>query len=111
MLGTLAINAPAGEVHKGIYREVAVMSGFFGDVAIRGYDSVAYFTDGKALPGSDAITYKWIGATWPFASDACRRPHHGLALQVGRDERCPELVPANNEPRTFFLTEPPTLRP
>jgi hypothetical protein len=69
-LGALAINAAAGEVKKGIYGDVAVMSGFSGDVAIRGYDPVAYFTDGKAVQGSEAYSYKWLGATWWFANDA-----------------------------------------
>lgn len=39
-------------------------------VAIRGYDTVAYFTDGKPTPGSDAYTSEWQGATWKFASQA-----------------------------------------
>jgi YHS domain-containing protein len=72
LLGVLAINAVAGEVKKGVYGEVAVMSGFSGDVAIRGYDPVAYFTDGKAVQGSEAYSYKWLGATWWFANDAHR---------------------------------------
>ena len=73
MLGALVVNSDADEVKKGIYGEVAVMSGFSGDVAIRGYDPVAYFTDGKAVQGSEAYSYKWLGATWRFASDAHRR--------------------------------------
>lgn len=41
-------------------------------VAIVGTDPVAYFTDGKAVPGSDAFTTTWQGATWKFASAAHR---------------------------------------
>lgn len=37
-------------------------------IAIQGYDPVAYFTDGKAVKGSDAFPYQWLGATWHFAS-------------------------------------------
>jgi YHS domain-containing protein len=37
-------------------------------VAIRGTDTVAYFTKGKAVAGSDAFTTEWQGATWKFAS-------------------------------------------
>ena len=33
---------------------------------------MAYFTDGKAVQGSEAYSYKWLGATWWFASDAHR---------------------------------------
>ena len=91
MLGALAIDAVAGEANKDVYGEVAIMSGFSGDVAIRGYDPVAYFTDGKAVQGSEAYSYKWLGATWRFASDAHRRlfaaspisyaPQYGGALR------------------------------
>jgi YHS domain-containing protein len=37
-------------------------------IAIRGYDTVAYFTDAKAVKGSDEFSYTWLGATWYFAS-------------------------------------------
>ena len=37
-------------------------------VAIRGTDTVAYFTEGKAIAGSDAFTTEWQGATWKFSS-------------------------------------------
>jgi YHS domain-containing protein len=36
--------------------------------AIKGYDPVAYFTDGLPVAGLDSITYVWNGATWHFAS-------------------------------------------
>jgi len=31
------------------------------ELAIKGYDTVAYFTEGKALKGSDAFTADWHG--------------------------------------------------
>jgi YHS domain-containing protein len=37
-------------------------------IAIAGYDTVAYFTDAKAVKGSDEFNYTWLGATWHFAS-------------------------------------------
>lgn len=37
-------------------------------VAIGGYDTVAYFTEGEAIPGDPAFTHDWNGATWHFAS-------------------------------------------
>ena len=40
----------------------------WGGEAIRGYDPVAYFTEGQAVKGTDAFTYEWLGATWNFAS-------------------------------------------
>lgn len=41
-------------------------------LAIQGYDPVAYFTDGKAVPGDPAHSFDWQGATWLFASAAHR---------------------------------------
>ena len=37
-------------------------------VAIKGYDPVAYFTDGKAEMGKSAHSYKWNDAEWHFAN-------------------------------------------
>ena len=38
------------------------------DVAIRGIDPVAYFTDGGPVPGNPDYAAEWEGATWHFAS-------------------------------------------
>jgi YHS domain-containing protein len=48
--------------------EELVNTGYFGDVAIKGYDPVAYFVDGKAVEGSPRFSHRWLGATWHFAS-------------------------------------------
>lgn len=48
--------------------EDLVNTGYFGDVAIKGYDPVAYFTESKALEGSPQYSYRWLGANWQFAS-------------------------------------------
>jgi len=40
------------------------------DTAINGYDTVAYFTVGKAVMGKDAFSTDWMGAKWKFASQA-----------------------------------------
>jgi YHS domain-containing protein len=45
-----------------------VNKSFFGNVAIEGYDPVAYFTDGKPVEGKSDFTLDWKGATWRFAS-------------------------------------------
>ncbi|MDJ0636750.1 MAG: YHS domain-containing (seleno)protein [Xenococcaceae cyanobacterium MO_188.B29] len=37
-------------------------------LAIRGTDPVAYFTQGKAIKGSNQYEYEWQGATWRFSS-------------------------------------------
>ncbi len=39
-------------------------------IAIRGYDTVAYFTEDKPVKGSNKFTSDWNGATWRFASQA-----------------------------------------
>jgi YHS domain-containing protein len=38
------------------------------DVAIKGYDTVAYFKDGKALKGNESFTFPWHNMTWYFAT-------------------------------------------
>lgn len=48
--------------------EEPVNTGYFGDVAIKGYDPVAYFTENKAVEGSAAYSHRWLGAEWHFAS-------------------------------------------
>jgi YHS domain-containing protein len=48
--------------------EEVVNTGYFGDVAIKGYDPVAYFTQNEAVKGSEEFSYRWLGATWQFAS-------------------------------------------
>jgi len=47
-------------------------TGYFGNVAIEGFDTVAYFTEGTAHKGSPDITTEWQGATWQFASNENR---------------------------------------
>jgi hypothetical protein len=36
------------------------------DLAIKGYDTVAYFKDGKALKGNESFTFQWHNMTWYF---------------------------------------------
>jgi YHS domain-containing protein len=37
-------------------------------VAIKGYDTVAYFTEGKAVKGTEDFTSSWHGMRWFFQS-------------------------------------------
>ncbi|WP_348674682.1 YHS domain-containing (seleno)protein [uncultured Abyssibacter sp.] len=57
----LLVTAPAMAGQK-------IYTGWFSDVAIKGYDPVAYFTDGKPVEGKEAFETQWEGATWRFAS-------------------------------------------
>lgn len=64
LLSTAAMAAPPVNTLKG---------GLFGgrtDTAILGYDTVAYFTDGKPVKGQDAYVFEWQGAKWKFASQS-----------------------------------------
>lgn len=45
-----------------------VFTAFFSSDAIRGYDTVAYFTEGKAVEGSSEYSFEYKGATWLFSS-------------------------------------------
>ena len=42
------------------------------EVAVDGYDVVAYFTESKPVKGSPQYERKWRGATWRFATAASR---------------------------------------
>ena len=55
--------AQAGEVN----------TGYFGNVAIEGYDTVAYFTEKRAVKGSEKFQSEWLGAIWRFSSDENRK--------------------------------------
>lgn len=37
-------------------------------IALRGYDVVAFYTEGKAITGSDKFMYNWKNVKWLFAS-------------------------------------------
>jgi YHS domain-containing protein len=50
-----------------------INTGYFGNVAIKGYDPVAYFTQERAVKGSDEVSHEWLGAEWHFSSDEHRK--------------------------------------
>ena len=37
-------------------------------IAIKGYDTVAYFTMGKPVKGEERFAYEWNGAKWLFSN-------------------------------------------
>ena len=41
-------------------------------LALKGYDPVVYHTEGKAKPGSPAISVVWNGVKWRFATEATK---------------------------------------
>ncbi|MBU3005007.1 YHS domain-containing (seleno)protein [Paraglaciecola arctica] len=46
----------------------AVNTGFFNNTAIEGYDTVAYFTQGKPVEGNKKFQVLWRDANWRFSS-------------------------------------------
>jgi len=46
-----------------------VNTGYFGNVAIKGYDPVAYFTEQRAVKGTEDFSHNWLGAEWNFTSE------------------------------------------
>jgi YHS domain-containing protein len=48
--------------------EDPVYTGTFSNLAVSGYDPVAYFTDGRPVEGDARYAYDWQGATWRFAN-------------------------------------------
>src|SRR5690242_5683613 len=62
----VAVAAVAGA--GSAFADDSVNTGYFGGVAIMGYDTVAYFTEGKAVKGSEEFSYDWLGTPWHFAS-------------------------------------------
>lgn len=66
--------------------------GYFSDpprteIAIKGYDTVAYFKENKPMKGSDNFVTNWKGAKWKFASkenlDAFTKEPEKFAPQFG----------------------------
>ena len=42
------------------------------NIALKGYDAVAYFTENKPVEGKDVYQFTWNGVTWNFSSEANR---------------------------------------
>ena len=64
VLGASWLAAPDALAGSNIY------TGTFSNEAVSGYDTVAYFTQGKPVEGSEKFSTKYEGATWLFSSQA-----------------------------------------
>ena len=92
--------------------EERINTGYFGNVAIKSYDPVAYFTMSKAVKGSKEFSYDWLGATWYFASKEHRQqfadepiryaPQYGGYCAIG--VAYGELVPSI-DPEAWFIAD------
>ena len=61
-LGALATFAPKA------YAVSPINTTWLEGVAVKGYDPVAYFVEGKPVKGSGKFEHKWMGAKWHFSS-------------------------------------------
>ncbi len=68
----LVLAAGLVSVAQPAYAGKVINSSSWSGVAIKGYDPVAYFTEGQAVKGSSRFEHKWMGAKWRFASTASR---------------------------------------
>lgn len=57
----LLVTAAAGDLQKSVNKGPD-------DVAILGYDTVAYFTEGRPIKGKPEFSHSWQDAKWHFAS-------------------------------------------
>lgn len=55
-----------------VLADSSINTGYFGGVAIDGYDPVAYFTENRAMKGSEEFSYEWLGTPWYFVSSKHR---------------------------------------
>lgn len=46
----------------------AINTTYFGNLAVQGYDTVAYFTENRPVEGKKSFEYEWMGANWRFSS-------------------------------------------
>ncbi len=60
---------PLGAVHAA---EKPVYTGIFSNVAVGGYDPVAYFTENKPVKGDSRFAHEYAGTQWHFTSAANR---------------------------------------
>ena len=66
--GSVTTLIPGEEAAPPPFQLGPINTGFWGDVAIMGYDPVAYFADGRPIKGAEEFSHEWLGATWHFAS-------------------------------------------
>lgn len=68
-LALAAIGVPLAAAHA---KDAPVYTGTFSNLAVGGYDPVAYFSEGHPVKGERQFTLKHQGAEWRFASAANR---------------------------------------
>src|ERR1700752_3309231 len=82
-LVTAAAMLVAALFNGAVSAQDAVNTGYFGGVAIMGYDPVAYFTDNRAVKGSEEYSYDWLGTPWHFATNDHKPMMAGDPIKFG----------------------------
>ncbi len=65
--GALILLSFGANIHPAL-AEPQIYTGRFSQVAVQGYDPVAYFIMGQPIKGDEAFETEWKGATFRFAS-------------------------------------------
>ncbi|MCA2409334.1 hypothetical protein GYN07_18260 [Rhizobium leguminosarum bv. viciae 248] len=106
----LAVAAAVGGSQA--FADDPVNTGYFGGVAIMGYDTVAYFTEGKATKGSEKFAYEWLGTPWHFANAEHRDMFISEPLKYAPQyggycagEVALGSVTVNNDPEAFKIID------
>ncbi|MFK8054084.1 MAG: YHS domain-containing (seleno)protein [Woeseiaceae bacterium] len=62
VIGFATVSTPA------FAEKAPVYTSLFSSTALKGYDAVGYFTEGKPVKGKKAFSTEWNDATWLFSS-------------------------------------------
>jgi hypothetical protein len=65
-------------------------------LAIKGYDPVAYFTDGKSVRGTAEFEFEWDDRRWRFASAEHRDLFKASPVRYEPHAACPPERPAGS---------------
>jgi len=65
---TLTIMMAILSLSVGVQADDKYRTTYFGNLAVEGYDTVAYFTEGKAVKGKKAFQTAWKDANWRFST-------------------------------------------
>ena len=87
LLATIALALVSAGPASAQNRAGGEYNGTYAGLGAKGYDVVAYFTQGSAVKGSDRYTHAFGGVTWQFASathrDAFKAEPERYAPQYG----------------------------
>lgn len=72
LLAALALGLASAGPASAQNRAGGEYNGTYAGIGAKGYDVVAYFTQGKAVKGSERYTHAYGGVTWHFASASHR---------------------------------------